>query len=345
MLTKIFKEKSIDEFKTLLDDTNNPTIITHISPDGDAIGSTLALYHYLKTLNVNATIVVPNSFPTFLKWMDGSEDIIIFDKQEEKAKEVLKESDLIFCLDFNISSRVGKNMSQFVESLDTNKIMIDHHPYPDDFCDIVISHPEISSTSEIIFRLICFLGDFDNINIEAATAIYVGMMTDTGAFTYNSNNAEIYNIISRLISIGIDKDEIYRKVYNNYTVDRFRLQGYVLSDKLSIYDGYNTACITLNNEEQKRFHVKKGDTEGFCNMPLSISNIIFAAFFKQDQEDPNLIKISLRSQGDFPCNKFSSECFGGGGHLNAAGGEFYGSMDELISKFEKHLQQYKNELN
>lgn len=345
MLTKIFKEKAIDELKGLLDKTQKPVILTHISPDGDALGSTLGLYHYLKVLDIDATIIVPNSFPSFLSWMPDSDNVIVFDQQRERALEALNHADLLFCLDFNTLSRIGEKMASDVKMLNVKKVLIDHHPYPDNFCDVIISHPEISSTSEIIFRLICYLGDFDDLTLESATCIYVGMMTDTGAFTYNSNSPEIYYIIARLINLGIDKDEIYRKVYNNYTVDRFRMQGYVLSDKLVIYDEFNTACMTLTAEEQIRFNAKKGDTEGFSNMPLSISNIIFAVFFKQDVDNPNLIKISLRSKGDFPCNKFSSECFGGGGHLNASGGEFYGSMSELIKKFEDHLQSYKNELN
>lgn len=207
--------------------------------------------------------------------------------------------------------------------------MIDHHLNPEAFCKIIISHPEISSTSELVFRLICRLGYFEDITKEGAECIYTGMMTDTGGFTYNSNDREIYFIISELLSKGIDKDEIYRKVYNTYSEGRLRLMGYVLYDKMQVFPQFNSALIWLTKEEQSKFQYVKGDTEGFVNIPLSIKNIIFSVFLREDTEK-NMIKVSLRSVGTFPCNKVAAEFFNGGGHLNASGGEFYGTMDEAI---------------
>ena len=204
------------------------------------------------------------------------------------------------------------------------KILIDHHLHPEDFCRIVISHPEISSTSELVFRLICRMGYFSDISREGAECIYTGMMTDTGGFTYNSNNREIYFIISELLSKGIDKDAIYRKVFNTYSESRLRLMGYVLS-QMKVYPDYHAALISLTKAEQSRFDYIRGDSEGFVNIPLSIKGVIFSCFLREDTEKP-MIKISLRSVGTFPCNRLAAEFFGGGGHLNASGGEFYGTM-------------------
>lgn len=336
MLSKIIKESNITEVRHLLDKYNKIVIVTHVSPDGDALGSSLGLWHYLNDAGNDVNIVVPNSYPSFLDWMPGADQIVNFEEQTEKGKELLENAELIFCLDFNTPART-LNIKPILESAKAKKVMVDHHPYPEKFCDVTISHPEISSTSEMVFRLICRLGDFDEITKEGAECIYTGMMTDTGGFTYNSNQPEIYTIISKLLSKGIDKDQIYRNVFNSYTIDRFRLQGFVLSEKLKVYDEYHTVMISLTCEEQKRFHMKKGDTEGFSNMPLSISGIKLSVFFR---EDTDMIKISFRSQGNFPTNKLAAECFGGGGHLNASGAEYVGKLEDAIAIFEKALPKY-----
>ena len=232
-------------------------------------------------------------------------------------------------------------MEEAVKNSPARKMMVDHHLYPGDFCKIVISHPEISSTSELVFRLICQLGNFGDISKEGAECIYTGMMTDTGGFTYNSNDRDIYFIISELLSKGIDKDEIYRKVFNTYSEGRLRLMGYVLYEKMQVFPEFNAALIWLNRAEQKRFHYSKGDTEGFVNMPLSIKGIRFSAFLREDTEK-DMIKVSLRSVGSFPCNQLAAEFFNGGGHLNASGGEFYGTMDEAIDLFKQALVKYES---
>ena len=219
--------------------------------------------------------------------------------------------------------------------------MIDHHLNPEPFCRVTISHPEISSTSELIFRLICRLGCFDDITLEGAECIYTGMMTDTGGFTYNSNNREIYFIISELLSKGIDKDDIYRKVFNTYSEGRLRLMGYVLYEKMQVYPQFRAALICLSKEEQGRFRYVKGDTEGFVNIPLQMKGICFSVFLREDTEK-NMIKVSLRSVGAFPCNQVATEFFNGGGHLNASGGEFYGTMDEAVDLFKQALVKYES---
>ena len=342
MLTKIISQAQIDKVETYFEKAENLVIVSHVSPDGDAIGSSLGLFHFLTGMGKNVHVIVPNAFPDFLRWMNGAKDIIRYDKYAEFADKLIAEADVICCLDFNALSRIDA-MGKSVGESPARKVMIDHHLHPEDFCKVVISHPEITSTSELIFRLICRLGCFDDITREAAECIYTGMMTDTGGFTYASNNREIYFIISELISKGIDKDEIYRKVFNTYSEDRLRMMGYVLYEKMQVIPQFRTAFISLTQKEQDRFHCVQGDTEGFVNMPLQMKNVIFSAFFREDAEK-KMIKVSLRSVGDFPCNQVASEFFNGGGHKNASGGEFYGTMDECLERFKAAVVKFEKQL-
>ena len=338
MLTKVIEQAKIDHFTKWFERADKIVIVSHVSPDGDAIGSSLGLAQFLDSQDKTVNVIVPNAFPDFLKWMPGSKDILLYDRYKEFADKLINEADIICCLDFNSLKRI-EEMADSVATSPARKILIDHHLYPEDFCRIVISHPEISSTSELVFRLICRMGYFSDISREGAECIYPGMMTDTVGFTYNSNNREIYFIISELLSKGIDKDDIYRKVYNTYSESRLRLMGYVLSN-MKVYREYNSALISLTKEEQGKFDYIKGDSEGFVNIPLSIKNVRFSCFLREDTER-RIIKISLRSVGTFPCNKLAAEFFNGGGHLNASGGEFTGTMAEAKQVFEEALKKYK----
>lgn len=339
MLTKVIEQSKIDHFTKWFDRADNIVIVSHVAPDGDAIGSSLGLWHFLNSQDKNVNVIVPNAFPDFLKWMPGAKDVLLYDKYTEFADKLIAEADVICCLDFNTLKRI-EALGKPVAEAKGRKILIDHHPFPEEFCAITISHPEISSTSELVFRLICRMGYFEDISKECAECIYTGMMTDTGGFTYNSNNRETYFIISELLSKGIDKDEIYRKVYNTYSESRLRLMGYILYSKMRVYKECNAAMISLTKEEQAQFDYVKGDSEGFVNIPLTIKNVCFSGFFREDTEK-GMIKISLRSVGDFPCNKVAAEYFNGGGHLNASGGEFTGTMEEAIALFEQALEKYK----
>ena len=316
MLTKVIEQAKIDHFTKWFERADKIVIVSHVSPDGDAIGSSLGLAQFLDSQDKTVNVIVPNAFPDFLKWMPGSKDILLYDRYKEFADKLINEADIICCLDFNSLKRI-EEMADSVATSPARKILIDHHLYPEDFCRIVISHPEISSTSELVFRLICRMGYFSDISREGAECIYTGMMTDTGGFTYNSNNREIYFIISELLSKGIDKDDIYRKVYNTYSESRLRLMGYVLSN-MKVYREYNSALISLTKEEQGKFDYIKGDSEGFVNIPLSIKNVRFSCFLRED-----------------------TEFFNGGGHLNASGGEFTGTMAEAKQVFEEALKKYK----
>ena len=280
MLTKVIEQAKIDHFTKWFERADKIVIVSHVSPDGDAIGSSLGLAQFLDSQDKTVNVIVPNAFPDFLKWMPGSKDILLYDRYKEFADKLINEADIICCLDFNSLKRI-EEMADSVATSPARKILIDHHLYPEDFCRIVISHPEISSTSELVFRLICRMGYFSDISREGAECIYTGMMTDTGGFTYNSNNREIYFIISELLSKGIDKDDIYRKVYNTYSESRLRLMGYVLSN-MKVYREYNSALISLTKEEQGKFDYIKGDSEGFVNIPLSIKNVRFSCFLRED---------------------------------------------------------------
>ena len=336
MISKIINEDLITKVKKAIDNVDKIVIVAHVGPDGDAVGSSLALWHYLMTIDKEPVVIVPNSFPAFLAWMPGAECILDYEHSKEISDEMIASAELIFTLDFNTASRMG-DMADAILNAKVDKILVDHHLHPDTYAKVKISYPEISSTSEIIFRLICRMGDFTMINLACAECIYTGMMTDTGSFTYNSNNHEIYTIIAELVKIGIDKDDIYKKIFNTYSVDRIRLMGYCLFHKMKVYHEYRTALITLTLKELSQFNYVNGDSEGFVNIPLSIAGIDFSVFMR---EDTDKIKISFRSQGTFPSNKVAADLFNGGGHLNASGGESYSSLDEAVKKFEDALPDY-----
>lgn len=336
MITKVIQEELIQQAKRLIDKNEKFAIVTHVSPDGDAIGSSLGLYHFLCEIDKHATVLFHDAYPDNLAWMPGIKDTLVYDQYTEESLAAIAEADVIFCVDFNVKNRMGRLMEPVLASK-AKRIMIDHHLGPDPICDLIISHPEISSTSELVFRLICRTGHYDDITLEGATAIYTGMMTDTGAFTYNSNSPEIYVIISHLLKKGINKDLIYNRVFNNSSESRLRLMGYVLDQKLKILPAYKTALFSLSMEELERYHYRKGESEGFVNIPLSIKDVVVSVYFRQE---PEYVKVSLRSQGNFPVNLIAEKYFNGGGHKNASGGEFYGSLQEAEALLESILPLY-----
>ncbi|MCB9071038.1 MAG: bifunctional oligoribonuclease/PAP phosphatase NrnA [Prevotellaceae bacterium] len=331
MLTKIILEDNVSRSYKLIEAAERIVILTHLSPDGDAVGSSLGLYHFLKEIGKEPVVIVPNRFPGFLNWMSGAADIVVLEEKHKEVQGLITEADLLICVDFNDLKRID-GAKPFVEQSHAKKILIDHHLLPEAFADVTISHPEISSSSELVFRLICRMGFFQNITQACAESIYVGMMTDTGNFSYASQSPEIYHIISELLSKGIDKDNIYRLVYNTYSENRMRLMGFCLVEKMKLYKEQRTAVISLSLDELARFDYQVGDAEGFVNIPLSIEGIDISVFVR---EDVKKVKMSFRSQGTFPVNKMASTYFNGGGHLNAAGGESYLSLAETLDKLEK----------
>jgi len=338
MLNKIIAEENIQKAKKLIDKYDKIIIITHTSPDGDALGSALALYHFFIEYGKQVNVVVPNEFPDFLKWLPRVKQVIDAEKNPSVTAELIEAADLIFFVDLNVLKRI-EQLQPLVEKTTARKILIDHHPDPEMFCDVTISHPEISSTGELIFRFICRMGLFEYVNKSCAECIYTGMMMDTGAFTFNSNSPAIYYIISELLRKGIDKDAIYSKVYSNLNERKIRMQGYVLYNKMKMFRDYKTCLLTLTHAEYQRFRSQKGDTEGFVNIPLAIENVVFSAFIREEKE---VVRISLRSKGNFPTNLFAKEVFGGGGHLNASGAEYYGMLDDALQMFKEALPRYKH---
>jgi len=338
MLNKIITEENVQKARKLINKYDKIIIITHTSPDGDALGSSLGFYHFLIEYGKQVNVIVPNEFPDFLRWMPGADDIVIAEKDPVITGELMDAAELIFFLDFNAQKRIDQ-LEPLAKKSSAKKILVDHHLDPESFCDITISHPDLSSTSELIFRFICRMGFFEYIDKRCAECIYTGMMMDTGAFTYNSNSPHIYYIISELLEKGIDKDAIYSRVYSDLSERKIRMQGYVLYKKMKVFREYKTSLLSLSYEEHQHFRSQKGDTEGFVNIPLTIGKIVFSAFIREEKE---VVRISLRSKGNFPTNRFAKEVFGGGGHLNASGGEYYGKLEDAIRLFEEALPRYKH---
>lgn len=344
MLKNILSDAERSRLKSLIDEANNIVICCHTSPDGDAIGSCLGLADYLKNIGKTPVIIVPNKYPDFLRWMSGNETIKRYDKKASEADLLFGIADLIFCLDFNADNRTDE-MAKPLETSKAKKVMLDHHPDPVMETVLTVSHPEMSSTCEIVFRIISELDGFDRMSKHGAEAIYCGMMTDTGGFTYNSTSPDIYFIISQILMKGVDKDKIYRNVYNNYSCDRFRLMGHILLNNLVYIPEFNATFFTLTKKEMLKFNFIKGDAEGLVNIPLQIKGVKLSISLREDTEKENLIRVSLRSVDSFPCNKMSELFFNGGGHLNASGGELNCDMkhaEEIVKKaiihFEKELK-------
>ena len=338
MIDHIISAGTVEAIKKYIQDSERVVIMAHRNPDGDAVGSTTALMLFLKSLGKDAYVVMPNAFPDFLKWLPQAEEIVSYEDDKEQAQALLGSADILFCLDFNALSRLAE-MGDYVASLSTPRILVDHHPFPEEGFVQSVSEPQACSTAELVFRLIYRIGGLQAITRDMAECIYTGMMTDTGCFAYASNRKDIYIIISHLIAAGIDKDIIYRKVFYNYTLNRLKLSGFVMYDKLKLYPNSNAALITLTYKEMRRFCAAKGDTEGLVNMPLQIKGVRFSCFLRE--EVPGKINVSLRSVDDFPCNKVAAEFFGGGGHLNASGGEVYGTMEYAVERFKAALVKYK----
>lgn len=328
------------ELRQLIDGAQNIIITCHRSPDGDALGSTLAWCRYLRSMGKEVTVIVPDAYPDFLMWLPGTQDIVRFDKHQQKATMMLQICDLLFCLDFNSLSRVGEEMEKVIAGIKAPKILIDHHLNPDIDAVITVSFPEMSSASELVFHVIKQLGGYEAMDRQTATCIYCGMMTDTGAFTYNSASPDIYLVISELLAKGINKDKIYRNVYWVFSVSRMRLWGHVLQSFVVSPDGHSS-YFTISRQDMKKYNFIKGDAEGLVNMPLQIKGMRLSISMREDTEKPNTIWISLRSVDDFPCNKMAEQYFNGGGHFNAAGGRLYCSLQEAVERVEKAILEFR----
>lgn len=332
------------KLRNLINTSNNIVIVCHTNADGDALGSTLTWAEYLRQQGKEAVVIVPDLFPDFLKWMPGMNNVVRFDKNTEKATDLINAADLICCLDMNVLSRTTDEMEQVLKDAGKPFLLIDHHPNPNIQTVLSLSYPNTSSTAEIVFRLIWQLGGYDSMTKEMAITTYCGMMTDTGGFTFNSTKPEIFFIISQLLAKGIDKDKIYRNIYHVFSINRLRFTGYVLYQKLKVLTPLRASYYTISKEEQHRFHFMKGDAEGLVNLPLQIKGLRLSISLREDTEKENLVWVSLRSVDDFACNKVAAQFFNGGGHLNASGGKLYCSLAEAEKTTRKAIQTYAKQL-
>jgi bifunctional oligoribonuclease and PAP phosphatase NrnA len=319
------------EAKKLLQDPKKIVIIPHRNPDGDAMGSTLALYHYLKQFQKEVIVISPNEFPANLAFLPDSEKILIFEKNKETATQLLQEATLIFTLDFNALHRTGE-MGLTLEKLKAPFIMIDHHEAPDSYAAVTYSDTAYGSTCEMIYDFIEALGDLEKIDKTIATCLYTGITTDSGSFRFPKTTPATHRIVAELIEKGVENYTIHNELYDNNSYNSLQLLGRALQN-MQVLPEYKTSYITLSQKELDEFHYVKGDTEGIVNYGLSIKGIIFTAIFIENREE-NIIKISLRSQGDFDVNKFAREFFNGGGHKNAAGGKSYATLNETVEHFK-----------
>lgn len=339
MNINLLNESDLDRLRQLISESQKVVVCCHQNPDGDAIGSVLAWSEFLREQGKEPFMAVPDMFPDFLQWLPNTEKLVRYDKHTDRVEAAFREADLVFCLDFNRPGRMDR-LGEVLNACPAPKVMIDHHPDPAIDCAVTVSCPLLSSTCEIVFRVIWQLGGFDTMTKKTAVPLYCGMMTDTGGFTYNSSSPEVYFIISQLLTKGINKDKIYRNVFNNYSEWRMRLIGYVLYQKLQVFADKRASYFALTRQDLKRFHYMKGDAEGLVNMPLQIKNLQLSISLREDTERDNLIWVSLRSVDDFSCTKVAERWFNGGGHLNASGGRLNCSMEEA----ERIVRQAISEL-
>ncbi len=335
-------KQDIQDIKELLSAPKKVVIVPHKNPDGDAMGSSLGLYHYLTKLNHEVQVIAPNDYPDFLKWLPGDSSVIKYESAVKESDALIKNADVIFTLDFNALHRTG-SMEDILTSSMAIKIMIDHHQQPDDYATYMYSDVSMCSTCQMMYHFLEMLGEEDCIDKDIATCLYTGIMTDTGSFRFRSTSSMTHRVIANLIDRGADNAQIHNSIYDTNSYARLQLLGCALSN-LKIVPELCTAYISLSQKELNKYNFKKGDTEGFVNYGLSLKGIIFAVIFIEHQQE-SIIKISMRSKGDFDVNQFARTYFNGGGHTNASGGRSELSLSATIEKFITILPSHKKDLN
>lgn len=321
--------KQLRKFKKTLENAGKIGIVTHFNPDGDALGSSLALYHLFKALGKKARVIVPNPFPDFLNWMPASAHIMVFAQDEQKVTRYLADVDLIIAADFNALKRLDKLGQSILES-PAVRVLIDHHQEPEKFASYAWHDPKATSTCELVYDFMKDTGTLKHLDKKIAACLYTGLMTDTGSFRYPGVNAKTHHILAQLLETGIKPSEIHSQVYDNYSYDRLKLIGFALSEKMKLVDGLPVAYFMLSEKELARFNYKRGDTEGLVNYPFAISGIQVCALFNESHDH---VKISLRSKGKLDMNKLARTWFDGGGHVNAAGGKSKLSLEQTEQRF------------
>ena len=339
-MDKLIETSKAKELLRMLKESERIVLTCHVRPDGDAIGSTLGLWHLLKVLGKEVNVIVPDKAPNSLSFLPGFKEIAVYTNHKEFCEKTVAECDLIICCDFNTPSRQDA-LAPLIQSAGCRKVLIDHHQEPDHFTDLVFSDPKMSSTCELVFRIIAAMGLYDKVDTECATCLLTGIITDTRNFTVNIHYTDIYDILMRLMEKGVDKNWIVKEALSTRSLNSLRLEAYAISQKMEIFPEHKCALITLNPEELKRFSYEKGDTEGLVNRPLEVRGMVYSIFLR---EDPDCVKVSARSCNDFPVSEICKTLFGGGGHVQAAGAEFQGSIEECkkillenLKNFDKYL--------
>ena len=335
-MDKIIDSVKTKELKHLLNESERIVLTCHVRPDGDAIGSTLGLWHFLRVLGKDPTVIVPDKAPGSLAFLPGFKEIAVYTNHKEYCENTVAKADLIICCDFNTPSRQDA-LAPLIQGATCPKVLIDHHTEPDSFAQLTFSFPKMSSTCELVFRIIAALGMYDKIDRDCATCILTGIITDTRNFTVNINYPDIYDILMRLLAKDVDKNRIVKEALNTRSLDSLKLEAYAISQKMEIFPEHRCALITLNQEELKRYSYEKGDTEGLVNRPLDVKGMVYSIFMR---EDPDCIKISGRSCDDFPVSEICKNLYGGGGHIQAAGAEYHGSLEDCRKLFLEHLADY-----
>ena len=336
------KTAEVLDLKKILSNPKKVVIVPHKNPDGDAMGSTLGLCHYLKKLGHSALVIAPNDYPEFLKWIPGTKDVLIHEEHTTTADEKISQADLIFTLDFNALHRCGA-METPIDKAAAIKVMIDHHQQPEDYATFVYSDVNMCSTSEMVYHFIEMMGDLDRIDVSIGEALYTGIMTDTASFRFPLTTSTTHRVIAHLIDVGVEKSQVHNAVYDTNSFGRLRLMGCALNN-LQFLEPIKTAYTSLTNKELDAHDFQKGDTEGLVNYGLSLKGVKFAAIFIEHKQE-SIIKISFRSKGDFDVNTFARTHFNGGGHKNASGGRSNLNLEDTIAKFISILSDYKSELN
>lgn len=335
-MEKLLKNTEVKVFQQLIGASKKIVLTAHVRPDGDAVGSTLGLWHLLRALGHEACVILPDMAPRTLSFLPGFKEIAYYSRHKDFCKSTIESADLIICCDFNKPSRQD-SMADVIQSAVCKKIMIDHHQDPDYFADLTISYPDMSSTCELVVRLIAACGYFSDLTVDGATCLLTGIITDTQNFSVNCKNADIYEILEHLLEKGCDKTYITRKAFKERSFSGLKLEAYALANRLEVIPASRASIVTLRKEDLDKFSYERGDTEGLVNKPLEVRGMICSFFLR---EDPDCIKVSARSINDFPVSKICEDLYGGGGHLMAAGGEFHGTLDEAVSLLRDNIYKY-----
>lgn len=337
-MNKMLESSMTEKFRKWIDASGNIVLTCHVRPDGDAVGSTLGMMHLLHSLGKRAVVVVPDMPPRTLNFLPGIKSIVVFTKHEEYSRRLIDEADLIICCDFNKPSRQD-NMAPLTRNATARKVLVDHHQDPDDFCDLSFSYPDMSSTCELMFRIIAGMGLYAEMDLDSATCLCTGLITDTRNFSVNCKTPDIYEVLMKMLDKGVDKTKIVKETLMTQSLSSMRLQTYAIAEKMEILNDLHGAVTTLDASELKRFNYERGDTEGLVNMPLNVRGIVFSFFLR---EDDDCIKISARSVENFPVSAVCEDLFGGGGHIMAAGAEFHGTLEDCRRILLESLPKYRH---